>query len=124
MADRLYARHHHHCESPWENAPPWAFELREMLALTLYQGRQIMSKIDDLKPIFDAIATDVTGIGTGVSDLQAKLAALQASAGNPATATVLTPADQATLDAAVTQGASLKTALDGVVASLAAAATT
>lgn len=40
---RLFAFYRHNHLSPWEQAPPWALELREMLSLVLRKEDLIMS---------------------------------------------------------------------------------
>lgn len=40
---RLFGHRHHRCDDPWEQAPPWAIELREMLSLVLRKEDMIMS---------------------------------------------------------------------------------
>jgi hypothetical protein len=90
--------------------------LSTKLDLVLAQQAKIMCAISDLKPILDGIATDVTAVAAGVTSIQTKLAALQNS-----TTSTLSPADQATLDAANSEAAGIKTSLDTVAASLTSA---
>ena len=44
---RIYAHRHHHHDNPWEQAPPWALELRAMLGLVLEMESTIMSLESD-----------------------------------------------------------------------------
>lgn len=44
---RLFGFRHHNCQNPWDEAPPWAVELREMLSLIIINEEMIMSAIDD-----------------------------------------------------------------------------
>lgn len=83
--------------------------LTQRLARIETKQDQTMSAIGDLKPLLDSINTDVASIGTGVASILAKLQALQNS-----TTSTLSPADQATLDAAVTEATTIKTSLDTI----------
>lgn len=38
---------HHHCDDPWEDAPPWAIALRDMLGIIIGNEEIIMAAIDD-----------------------------------------------------------------------------
>lgn len=94
----------------------WGFPPKPQPNWAQQMEKRIMSAISDLKPVLDGIATDVTTVSAGVTSIQAKLAALQNS-----TTSTLSAADQATLDALVTEAGTAKTALDGVASSLTAA---
>lgn len=61
-----------------------------------------------------ALGTNLTSIGTGVVNLDNTIQSLQAQIANGGS--VLTPADQAALDALVTQSATLATTANAVIA--------
>lgn len=82
----------------------------------------IMSQISDAKKVIDAIQADVAPISSSITTVLAALTALQQSASNPSTATVLSPEDQSLLDAAVSEGQALAGAFDGIAATLQTAA--
>jgi hypothetical protein len=67
---------------------------------------QIMSTLDDFKTILGEIAADVTAVKSDVDGLLAKIAAIPPAG--------LTPEQQAAIDAAVTQGQSIKASLDAI----------
>lgn len=69
---RLYARHLHKSDVPWDHCPFWAFEIREMLVLVLDQQEKQMAAIDDLN-------TAVAGLVSAVETFIAK----QPPAGTP-----------------------------------------
>lgn len=84
--------------------------------------RKVMSTFADLANTLNGIAADVVPVQDGVTKLEATIATLQSQLANSGTSL---PADaQASLDAAVQQAGTIKTAFDGVVAGLAAAADT
>lgn len=83
---KLFAFDHHHNPNPWEHAPPWAVELREMLRAISNQEARIMATIDDL--VADVAAED-TAIGkmqTFIQGLAAQIAALKSTTTDAATA--------------------------------------
>jgi hypothetical protein len=43
----LFGFSYHRCDDPWDRAPPWAVELREMLSLILQREEYIMSQLTD-----------------------------------------------------------------------------
>lgn len=43
----MFGRRFHNRENPWDDAPPWAIELREMLSIIIKKEEFIMSAIDD-----------------------------------------------------------------------------
>jgi hypothetical protein len=67
---------------------------------------KIMSTLDDFKTILGEIAADVTTVKADVDGLLAKIAAIPPAG--------LTPEQQAAIDAAVTQGQSIKASLDAI----------
>lgn len=82
---RLFARHIHHHDLPWDDAPPWALELRAMLGL-LIKGDIIMSKeLDDLtaqvksnSDLLDSATALINGIADRIAAAGTDPAALQA----------------------------------------------
>jgi hypothetical protein len=74
--DLLFAFETHHRKNPWEDAPHWALELREMLSIVLKREGKIMSLQDDLNGAVSALATGFGSLDTAV---QAELAALAAA---------------------------------------------
>src|SRR5581483_3146437 len=124
---RIFARCFHGNDDPWNGAPPWAVELREMMGLVLKQDRRLETSDMATKEHLDALTAQVkantdataaaqaalTGYVATVSDLTAKLqaaiasddddavkAAADAIAANNAVLTAATPA----VAAAVTAG--------------------
>jgi hypothetical protein len=97
---KLFARHHHHNDSPWAEAPPWAIELREMLGLILNRERNIMTVQTDIAAALAQLTTDVTaqttataGFVTYIQGLQAQLATITAQTTDTTTAAALTALD-------------------------------
>lgn len=90
------------------------------IAATLTNLKEwLMSSFDDLTAQLTGIATDVTSLQTGFTSLEATITSLQAQIANAGTTL---PADaQTSLDSAVQQAGTLKSALDAMVASLPAA---
>ena len=78
---RLFAHEHHHNDSPWNDAPAWAFELREMLSIIIVTQETFM---DALNAALAQLTTAIGGLDTAI---QAEIAALNAAlAGNNTTA--------------------------------------
>jgi hypothetical protein len=89
----------------------------------------LMTTVNDLKPILDAIAADQTAttaslatIATNTAALKTSIASLQAQLAALGTGG-LSAADQATLDAANAEAATIKTAADNIATAAASAAT-
>src|ERR1700730_12550463 len=78
---RLFAFEHHHNQEPWAGAPPWAIELREMLAVITNREETIMSAKDDLNNAVTALTTGFNALDTTI---QPELAAIVAAAGGNA----------------------------------------
>ncbi len=98
---KLFAFGWHNNPNPWEYAPPWAIELREMLRAISTQETQLMATVDD---IATDVAAEDTVIGGAVTLLQGLSAALAAAGTDPAKlATLATDitTETATLAAAV-----------------------
>lgn len=75
-----------------------------------------MSSFEDLKTALDSIGADVTSVQTGVDSLNAQIAALAAQIA--ASGTTLSAEAQASLDAAVSEAAGIKTKLDTLATTL------
>ena len=98
---KLFARHRHHNDSAWADAPPWAVELREMLGLILNRERDVMTVQADIAAALAQLTTDMTaqttasaGFVTYVQGLNAQLAAIIAQTTDTTTAAALTALDQ------------------------------
>lgn len=95
---RTFGYEHHHVDTPWDDAPPWAIELRCMLGLILEHQELTMSAIDDLNTAVTALQDEVGTIG---ADMDAQFAALQAAhdANNDTAIATATTSIQASIDA-------------------------
>jgi hypothetical protein len=124
---RIFGYPYHESGDPWDEAPPWAIELREMMALVLRTERRMESEmaLDFTKMIAAAAAqsTVTNGVlqtlqdlGAKVTDLSAQLAAALA-ANDP----VAAQAVQDQLDALAT---GIQTNDDKIAAAIAAPGTT
>lgn len=67
---RLFGLRFHRCDDPWDGAPPWAVELREMMSLVLNATRQLektemasQDKLDQMKAVV-AANTNATAAAT------------------------------------------------------------
>jgi len=103
---KVYGRHHHHHENPWDEAPPWAIELGHIVGLLLANTEKIMSTIEDFEATLTAIDGKVATVKTDVETLIAKLAAIPPGG--------LTPAQQAAIDGAVVHAQKIATDLGGI----------
>lgn len=82
---QTYGHIYHRCDDPWNKAPPWALELREMLSLILCQMEFIMADIDDLEVAVKA-NTDAEGSAEiAFLKIAAMIAALKSTQTDPAT---------------------------------------
>lgn len=93
---RLFAHWHHKCDDPWEQAPPWALELREMLGLILKQEIKEMTVQQDIADALAKVQADVTAqttvaasVATYIKGLTAQIAALSAQTTDTTTAAAL-----------------------------------
>ena len=98
---KIYGREHHHCENPWDGAPPWAIELgvQNLIILTLQE--RTTAAIDDLQT---AVAAEDTVIDSAVTLLKGLKDALDAAGTDPAKLAALSAditAKTASLSAAV-----------------------
>lgn len=85
---KVYGHHHHQCENPWNEAPPWAVELGFIVGLVLGNTENIMAVSQEVQDALDLVrqtkslvASVDAGIkvnNTLITDLQAQIAALQA----------------------------------------------
>lgn len=70
-----YAWHLHRCSDPWEEAPPWALELRFMLGLIIQEELNIMASLDDLAADVQAENTVIDSAVALINGFAAQLAA-------------------------------------------------
>lgn len=78
---KVFGRHHHKCENPWEEAPPWAIELGYVMGLILGNTESIMAAIDDLQA---AVAAEDTVIDSAITLIQGIPALIAAAGVDPA----------------------------------------
>lgn len=78
---KVFGRHHHKCENPWEEAPPWAVELGYVMGLILGNTESIMAAIDDLQA---AVAAEDTVIDSAITLIQGIPALIAAAGVDPA----------------------------------------
>lgn len=72
---RLYARHIHHNDQPWDGAPHWAVELREMMGLLFIILETKMSKLDDaLAALASAQLANHNAVQTEIAALKTLIA--------------------------------------------------
>jgi hypothetical protein len=110
----IHVHHHHHWD---DEAPSWVGDLKRKLDLVLKSQEAIMSVLTDLQTTVDAIGVEVPTIATGVSSIEATLAALQNS-----TTSTFSPADAAAVTSMQASVVTIKTSLDAIAASLPAPA--
>lgn len=89
---RLFARHLHNCTDPWTEAPAWAVELRQMLALIIDDQEIEMHSLDETLAVVGAQSTKIDSLVALTDGLEKQVA--DALAGE-----TLSPAAQAKLDA-------------------------
>lgn len=92
---------HHNCEDPWEDAPPWAIELREMLRVVIYKEYENMTVQQDIADALAKVQNDVAAqttvtasVQTYVKGLRDQLAAIAAQTPDSTTAAALTALSQ------------------------------
>lgn len=110
---KLFGFDHHQKHDPWDGAPPWAVEIREMLGTIIVYQEFEMSQIEDLN-------NAVTSLATGYSALHDAVQ-VETDALTKAMATIPQP-DPATASA-ITQAIANITAVTGKMATDAAALT-
>lgn len=93
---KLFAHHHHHCDDPWEQAPPWALELYEMLGLIIQYQENAMATLDEILADVTDESTQIDGLSTLIDGLKQQLADALAGANLP-------PAVQTKVDAIFTK---------------------
>ncbi len=76
----LFGHSHHRNDRPWDEAPDWAIELREISLITM----EMIMAIDLTKLQAGAAAAEAT-----ITDLRTQLAAAKAAAQNPADQTAI-----------------------------------
>ena len=67
---RLFGQDFHHNDSPWDEAPPWAIELRELI---ITNQEKIMSDLTDLQSVVADLATDLTANNAEIATLLTKI---------------------------------------------------
>lgn len=79
IVDDLFGHNHHHCDRPWDEAPPYAIELREMLRLIIRNQEKIMI---DTSRILTEVARERTELASwkALSGAKDKVIADQAAA--------------------------------------------
>lgn len=101
---RVRARRYHHCENPWDTAPPWAIELAVQLGLiTEMMERVIMPTLDQILADTSEETTLIASVSTLLDGLRLQLADVLAG--------VLPPDVQAKVDAIFAATESNKAAL-------------
>ena len=111
---RLFAFHLHRCRTPWDEAPPWALELREMLKLI----RGVVT-LTEQELMIDT--TKITAdIAAQTTVLQGVVVATQALNANNAALTQQVADLKAAVAAAGTPDATTQAALDALDASVTA----
>ncbi len=83
----LFGHSHHRNDRPWDEAPDWAIELREISLITM----EMIMAIDLTKLQAGATAAEATIAAqrTEIADLKTQLAAAQSAAENPADQTAI-----------------------------------
>lgn len=85
---KLFGFSYHNDESPWEDAPAWAIEVREMLAYNNDLMENIMATLDQVLADVTNETTQLDGIATLIQGLQDQVKAVPS----------LTPDQQAAID--------------------------
>jgi hypothetical protein len=65
----LYGRQHHGHNSPWDDAPPWAIELREMAIIILMKQDILMSLAPEVQNLVDALVAQGEAITASNAEL-------------------------------------------------------
>jgi hypothetical protein len=68
----------HNCDDPWEDAPPWAVELREMLRVVIYKENLNMTGQDDIASALAKVQSDVAVQTTVAASFQTYVQGLTA----------------------------------------------
>jgi len=72
---KLFAFDHHRRDNPWDEAPAWAIELREISLINLNLQEAIMAASDDLKAAVADLSAQMTVNNTAIDGLLAKITA-------------------------------------------------
>lgn len=104
---RLFAFRKHQCADPWKSpdAPPWAVELRSLLALILYQQELTMATLDE-------VLSEVTDENTRLDSIQSLIDGIKQQLADALAGTTLPPATQAKVDAVFATLTSSKSKID------------
>jgi hypothetical protein len=93
----MFGFNYHNCDRPWDDAPPWAIELREMIRIVINKENRVMTTQADIAAALAAVTSDVAAqttvtasLVTYVQGINAQLAALAASTTDTTTAAALT----------------------------------
>lgn len=78
---KLFGFRFHNHQSPWDDAPPWALELREMMSIVLMNQETEMAAIDDLQA---AVTAEDTVIDSAITLIQGIPALIAAAGVDPA----------------------------------------
>jgi hypothetical protein len=100
----LFGREHHHHDSPWDEAPPWAIELREMGLIILQNQETLMATLDE-------VLSDVTAETTAIQSLAALIDGLRQQVKDALSGVTLPPDAQAKVDAIFTAAETNKAAI-------------
>lgn len=92
MSPRIFGFSWHKSNNPWDEAPPWALELRKLQGLILYRLEQIMADLDQ-------VLAEVTDEGTRLDSIQALIDGIRQQLADALAGTTLPPAVQAKVDA-------------------------
>lgn len=85
---RVHGRHHHDCENPWDEAPPWALEIGFAMDLIIQMLEKLMSISPEIQEALDEVRKTkslVASVHAGIQvtnqliiELEERIAALQA----------------------------------------------
>jgi hypothetical protein len=59
---RIFGHHFHHNDNPWDEAPPWAVELRQIGLITIENQEKQMSDLTKLTADIDALIAAATSL--------------------------------------------------------------
>lgn len=76
---RIFGHHFHKNDNPWDEAPPWAVELRQIGLIILENQEKQMSDLAKLSADVDALTAAVATTATVLTGLSADIAALKAA---------------------------------------------
>ena len=84
--------HWHHQENPWDDAPPWALELRAHLELIHLIQEKIMATLDE-------VLAEVTDETTRLDSIQSLIDGIKQQLADALSGATIPPAVQAKVDA-------------------------